>query len=162
MMRCPLIKKPIPFLGVGLLVLFFGGSQPSAASGGQNIRIRVRNGRNGHPVTKESVNVWFGNKPAGEGFGGEGGVALLLSTDKNGEVLVSIKGNDAEWIDILPDYYFDCRARKDTRRPIYSVKEVLQSGVVTDNTCGKFTAEPKPGEITFFVRPLHWWEAFQR
>ena|SRR6516225_4154873 len=149
--------------GLLLALIFASGLAVGAAPSEKKILIRVVDGRNGHPVTKESVNVWFGNKPAAQGFGGEGGVALLLSTDKNGEVAVPTEVNDVEWIDIAPDYYCDCRPfRKDTREPIYSVKEVLQQGVVTDNSCGKFRLEPKPGELTFFVRPLHWWEAFRR
>ena len=40
----------------------------------------------------------------------------------------------------------------------FSTEKVLQSGIVTANTCGKATASPKPGEVTLFVRPLTWWE----
>lgn len=146
-----------------LVVLFFGGGQAFAGSDGQKIRIRVLDGRNGHPVTKESVNVWIGDKPEDLLLGGEGVVGSLRSTDKNGEVSVPIPERHAEWIEIEADYYFDCRPyRKNSPRPAYSVKEILQSGVVLGNTCGKQRAEPRPGEITFFVRPLHWWEGFQR
>jgi hypothetical protein len=144
------------------LVLFFAvGSVFGAAPSGQTIRIRVLDGRNGHPVTTERLNVWVGDKPEdlllfGEGLG-------YFPTDKNGEVSVPIPEDHAEWIEIETDYYFDCRPyRKDSPRPAYSVKEVLQSGVVLGNTCGKQRAEPRPGEITYFVRPIHWWEAFQR
>jgi hypothetical protein len=149
--------------GLLLALIFASGLAVGAALRDQSIRIRVLDGRNGHPVTKERVNVWVGDKPAAMGFGGEGGVARLLPTDKNGEVSVPIPEDHADWIEIEADYYFDCRPfRKDAPRPVYAVNEVLQSGVVTDNTCGKFRAEPKPGEITFLVRPLHWWEAFRR
>jgi hypothetical protein len=34
-----------------------------------------------------------------------------------------------------------------------AIKKILESGVVAGNTCGKFRAEPKPGELIFFVRP---------
>src|SRR5215472_1628788 len=149
--------------GLLLVLIFPVGFALGAAQRDQRIRIRVLDGRNGHPVTKERVNVWIGDKPAAMLFGGEGGVASLLPTDKNGEVSAPIPEDHAQWIEIEADYYFDCRPfRKDAARPVYSVKEVLQTGVVTGNTCGKFRAAPKPGELTFFVRPLHWWEAFKR
>jgi hypothetical protein len=42
------------------------------------------------------------------------------------------------------------------------MKQVVQQGIVTANTCGKATASPKPGEVTIFVRPLTWWEQLKQ
>jgi hypothetical protein len=136
---------------------------PQAAAQTQELRIRVLDGRSGRPISKEQVNVWIGNIPATSGFGGKDGTAFLLSTDKSGEAALPIAVNHKEWIEIETDYYFDCRPfRRNATRPTYPVKEVLQSGIVTDNTCGKFRAEPRHGELTFIVRHLHWWESFKR
>ena len=44
----------------------------------------------------------------------------------------------------------------------FSTKEVLQSGVVSQNVCGKATASPQPGEIILFVRPLTVWEKLKQ
>jgi len=37
--------------------------------------------------------------------------------------------------------------------PSYKIKKILESGVSAANTCGKFRAEAKPGELVLFVRP---------
>lgn len=39
----------------------------------------------------------------------------------------------------------------------FSTKEILQSGIVTTNACGKPRASPEPGEIILFLRPLSLW-----
>jgi hypothetical protein len=36
-------------------------------------------------------------------------------------------------------------------------KELMQTGVVTANACGKFAASPVPGQLIIFVRPLNLW-----
>lgn len=43
----------------------------------------------------------------------------------------------------------------------FSTPEVLRSGIVTANVCGKAKASPEPGELILFVRPLTWWEAMK-
>jgi hypothetical protein len=37
--------------------------------------------------------------------------------------------------------------------PSYKIKKILESGVSSANTCGKFKVEAKPGELVLFVRP---------
>jgi len=44
----------------------------------------------------------------------------------------------------------------------YMTTTLLQTGIVSPNTCGKATAMGKPGELTIFVRPLTWWEKFKQ
>jgi hypothetical protein len=47
---------------------------------------------------------------------------------------------------------------------LFSLDEVIASGTVGDNHCGKTAynkAEAKPGEIVIFVAKYHWWKAGQ-
>jgi hypothetical protein len=44
----------------------------------------------------------------------------------------------------------------------FSARQIVQQGIVTANTCGKFTASPEPGELIIFVRPLSWWEKMKQ
>jgi len=44
----------------------------------------------------------------------------------------------------------------------FSTPEVLRSGVVTANACGKAKASPQPGELIIFVRPLTFWEKLKQ
>jgi hypothetical protein len=49
-----------------------------------------------------------------------------------------------------------------SRAPSYPIKNILETGVVASNTCGKFKAEARPGDLIFFVRPASWWEKMRR
>lgn len=48
------------------------------------------------------------------------------------------------------------------RMPSYSVKKILESGVIASNTCGKYRTTAKPGELIVFERPLTLWESLRR
>jgi hypothetical protein len=73
-----------------------------------------------------------------------------------------VKYGDSLWFGV--DHYVLCQPRT----PNYSrgiienisTKQLMNQGIVTPNTCGKFTASPKPGELIIFVRPLYWYEKF--
>lgn len=149
----------------------------SAILDAQEIHIRVVNGHNGHTVTNECVNVWVGSARGDSTIiptDGHGVAALWLeqniSTAPN-RTLRACNGfvdphpvlRYADTIQIISDYYIPCQAHPpDSPSLEFSVKKILQSGEVTGNACGKIELVPKPGELIFFVRPLHWWEAFGR
>ena len=40
----------------------------------------------------------------------------------------------------------------------FPTEEIVQSGIVTANACGKAKASREPGEVILFVRPLNFWE----
>jgi hypothetical protein len=40
----------------------------------------------------------------------------------------------------------------------YPVMDIETLGMTTQNTCGKFQIESKPGILTLYFRDLHWWE----
>lgn len=118
----------------------------------ETVTIRVLNGKNGKPVTDEQVNVLFPVNHRAQ---------LLLHTDKDGDV--QFDGDRGEVFQILPDFYADCRSwQAGTPSPLYSVTEVLSEGRLTQNTCSKMNIEPRRGKLVYFVKPLHWWEAYKR
>ena len=148
----------------------------------QNIEIRVLNGRDGKPITKECLNVWLGPLH---------GAGLIAPTNKDGVVVLHFESNQVtadsavphacngmavlgpkavpngiDEITIAPDEYVACQeygkivpgepATPNLLReimPSYSIKKILESGVSAANRCGEFRAEAKPGELVFFVRP---------
>jgi hypothetical protein len=80
---------------------------------------------------------------------------------------------DGDTIAITSDEYVDCQewakvipggTTKENlnRAPSYSIKKILESGVVAGNRCRQFRADAKPGELVFFVRPLTLREKMQR
>jgi hypothetical protein len=44
----------------------------------------------------------------------------------------------------------------------YATRDLVQTGIVSKNTCGKVIGERRPGELTIFVRPLSWWEKLKQ
>jgi hypothetical protein len=169
-----------------LLVAFLG--IPARA---QEIRIRVLNGRNGKPTTNECLNVWVGPLRGAallaptnnEGVavlhlrGNEVTVDHVSPTSCNGNAAVEPKSipTGVDTITIAGGNYVACQehgkvvpgepATPDPVReimPSYSIKKIVKSGVSAANTCGKFRAEAKPGELVFFVRPPTWLEKLKR
>lgn len=145
---------------------------------GQEIRIKVLEGRNGRPVANKCVNVW--TDPSQRN-------ALLIATDGNG--VATLRFVDSR-LDIRPGRRTpDCGglavADPVVRRTSsirvtsatgmlcqahppnspwlsFSVRKVLESGDVTANVCGKTEASPRPGELIFFQRPRTLWERLRQ
>jgi hypothetical protein len=150
----------------------------------QTIRIKIVNGRNGHPMANRCVNVWIGNRSEPKSR-----PLLETQTDENGAISLRLTNEDtgiddqkqrlvcglSGVIDPVVKYgdtvgiragYVSCQPHT----PDYSwlaiqdfwIKEVLQSGVVTANACGRVKEAPRPGELILFVRPLSWWEKWKQ
>jgi hypothetical protein len=145
---------------------------------GQEIQIRVLNGRNGKPISNECLNVSFGSWH---------GADLIAPVSDQGVIVLHLKGNrvsadavphpacvktafvgpklvrdNPDAIALSGDYYVDCQESAEVRAagrlegftpPSYPIRKILESGMTAANTCGKFRAEAKPGELIFFVRP---------
>jgi hypothetical protein len=157
---------------VVLLVLAASGNGLCA----QTIRIKLLNGKTGRAIGATCVNTWVGT---------ERKQAMAIPTDKDGVASLRLTEKDAEintqdpWkacgnngvlnptlkyassIQINAGHVL-CQVRHQNYTWLaiqrFSTKDVVQSGVVTANTCGNAKASPIPGEITLFVRPLTLWE----
>jgi hypothetical protein len=159
----------------GLFVLFVLGSGGTALQA-QTIRIKLVNGRTGRAMGGTCVNVWVGNerKSAMAIPTDKDGVASLRLTDKDAEINTQNQSKECGDFGVTNPVvkyassirvnagYVSCQVRQPDHTWLaiqnFSAKEVLESGVVTANTCGKANASPTPGEIVLFVRPLSWWE----
>lgn len=160
--------------GHRFLLLFALAVLGAGAAYPQDIRIRVLDGRNGHP-TSLCLDI-RPNPPEDSGpfiiRSGKDGVASLHVGEgpvtrldrhacKNTPPVAN--AGPAKMIAIYPEVPTDCRPPSELRKwprndEFYSVEEILKQGIATSNTCGKYRAEPKPGELILFVRPLRWWE----
>jgi|1186.fasta_scaffold09901_3 hypothetical protein len=153
----------------------------------QEIHIRVLNGKNGRPIQDECVNVWFG-RLRGSSFiaptNAQGVVILHLHDDQVSADAVSHSPcakfaytgpqqipPKADTIYVWPFNYAGCEEYgkiapgqkvdgdlPEKRTPSHSIKQILESGTVASNQCGKAHVVPKPGELVYFVRPLTFWE----
>lgn len=138
------------FLALLLVPLswFAAGPQVSAPkTGGLDvlITIKVLNGKSGKPVWRESPNVYIGDSIQN----------VNPRTDRHGQAKLRIPAN-AETIKISPNWGHECRPV--TTPPSYSVAEILQKGIVAQNSCGVATVSPMPGVLVFYERPSTWRE----
>jgi len=163
---------------VGILVGLFG---PLLYA--QEIHIRALNAHNGKPIANECINIWFGSVRGASmvaPINNEGVIVLHLV---NSEVIADAVSpracngiadvgprplpKDVDTIFVRGAGHIICQeygkiipgepaATSDfpgRLMPSYSIKKILDSGVSAANTCGKFRAEAKPGELIFYVRP---------
>lgn len=146
----------------------------------QTIRIKLVNGRNGRAMTGRCVNVWVGKerKSAMAIPTDKDGVAQLRLTDSDAKVATEKASKECGGFGVLDPAvkyeetlsvnvgYVLCVPRGSNYSWLaimhFSTKKVLQSGVVSPNTCGKVSASPDPGQIVLFVRPLNWWETLKQ
>ncbi len=117
------------------------------------VRVRVLSGRKATPVKQANTTVTV--TP-----GGPYTTPLHRITDAAGRFSLLVE-DDAE-LHILVLRHPTCRtvAKGDRKKqPVgYSVQEILAHGTVSENGCSKRTVAPTPGELTLFVRPMHWLE----
>jgi len=126
----------------------------TASAMAQQFVVNVIDGRNGHPMKNQVVDIWFGNRATG--------IPLQVRTGQDATAVVTIP-HDAQTFVAAGEWVADCRAgnkpgRSFTDSYVYQIPTVLNSGTVSENRCGKATTKPIPGIFTFFVRPLRWWE----
>ena len=108
------------------------------------IHIRIVNGKNGRPIKNETLRVWTARDHID---------ADLWPTDATGTVLLKVDGNAQIAVDA--NLYANCRVLPQDQQPsqlLYSVAEVLNKGISTENTCGPVRVAAKPGELILFER----------
>lgn len=114
------------------------------------IVIRLLNAKNGHPISDASVNVWLGNNYS------------LLVPDSKDEIAVDAAGADPRTMRVMPNMRLDCRSANGHSPPgdkiPYSLHEIVSTGIVGANVCGKAKASPTPGVLILFFRPMTWYE----
>ena len=168
------IPLPLRFLIISALVGFAG---PTLY--GQDIQIRVLNARNGKSITNGCLNVWLGHDWYGASLlAPTNNVGVMVhhfadNTVTAGSVPRAVcenklaisampVPNGADAIVVTGGYYVACQEYGEIRSggrlerfipPYYPIRKILESGVSATNTCGKFRAQAKPGELIFFVRP---------
>lgn len=132
-----------------------------AAQTAKTITIRMIDGASGKPLSSSSVLIRINHLPTPHGdwvHANEDGTATVtLPPD------ATLLTPQASYGDAM-DSYVNCDAVKDKEfvgPHWYAVSEILATGVVTPNGCGKRTAVAKPGEFVFFVRAKNWRDSMQ-
>jgi len=110
------------------------------------IHIRIVNGKTGRPIKTETLRVWTTRNHVD---------ADLWPTDANGAILLKV--DSAAQIALDENLNASCRtlpANQQSFQLLYSVAEILNKGISTDNTCGTIRVTAKPGELILFERPF--------
>jgi hypothetical protein len=154
---------------------------PAMSLSAQTLEIRLVDGRNGRPMVGASsyVNVWVGEerKEAIVIPTDGSGVARLLLTSKASEVNIPRTQNNGSLVVNHPivkyDEFFQINSPYVLCGPggsnyswlgleKFSMKEILEHGYTSANTCGKVTVSPQPSQVILFVRPLTFWEKLKQ
>ena len=133
------MKKFILAIAVFLLAGVLSAAQDN------KIVIRLVNGKNGHPIRDNSMNIWLGNHDLS-----------LHDADAKGEVILDVSKIEPREIRIDPNMFFDCRSTGGMapgEKIPYSLEDILSKGIVGENHCGKATSTPTPGVLILFLRP---------
>lgn len=147
----------------------------------QTIRIKVVNGKSGHPIAGACVNIGMGTKGNAAAMAiptDKDGVASFRLTDDNATINTQTKWTACGYFGVVNPVvkyadsirinigYVSCQPHAPHYSWLlmmtFSTENLLRSGVVTANACGKATASPDPGEIVLFVRPLTFWEKLKQ
>jgi hypothetical protein len=110
----------------------------------QKLVVKVLDGVTGLPMWFEFPNIWIGS-------------ANNVNPRLNlmGEVQYDVREAKPRTVQLLPNWYADCRLKGDTtagKDIRYSIDEILENGVVADNVCRWPQAKPTPGVIVLYVR----------
>ncbi|HEY6375963.1 MAG TPA: hypothetical protein VIX90_10620 [Edaphobacter sp.] len=127
-----------------LVVLVLVLSRSLAA---ETVRIRVIDGRNGHPWAKKHIEVYDASDPHEKSLPhtfAEG------KTNKEGIFVVNLDPSTVVGVAGA----FRCLSKTQTIAPRWRVADIIVTGGVQENFCNfKITTAPAPGEIVVFVRP---------
>jgi hypothetical protein len=119
---------------------------------GQSVTVRLVNGKNLKPMVNKKIYIRFPDDPSGR--------EIALETDKQGSIYFDATGHSA--FEVHPIAVVPC-GEQPVGYPIrsYQVLEVVKSGFLTKNDCGKRILEPIRGQLTYFARPATTWELFR-
>lgn len=118
------------------------------------LHLRVVDGRNGRAVQNEDIKLWYDEQQGGP---------ILLRTNAEGVVDVPPPLSAAVRVLVQPVESFDCRKPKpDDPLHAYSLKQIAETGLATENHCGSPIVRRQAGELVLFVRDRRWYDGFNQ
>lgn len=122
----------------------------------KTILLRILNGKTGWPIWAELPNVWIA--------AAKSPLDPPPKTNWRGEIKLEASMDGLRELRLTPNWYIDCRIPSDVtagRHLKYSIDQILEEGVVSENLCGKPRAKPVPGVLILYVRPRTWKEIME-
>jgi hypothetical protein len=145
-----------------------------SAARGQEIRVKFLDARTGRPVTYESASTWVGtNKSYLVAPANKKGTATFIYTGHSLRAIWPPKTKESPYnpreLTVPPGperiaaapvvaagICWDLGPLREG--PWYSISDILQHGAMSENHCGKATANPEPGELILFIKPIPAWK----
>ena len=138
-------------LGLGFALALPASAQMKV----QTIHVHVLNGRSGKPIPRAHATVNVFPLSSYE-------TPTNFTADRHGDFPMLVL-TTAE-ISTAVMQHLPCQrlTRAERKQPParYPVEQILTTGVLSPDTCGKPAQTPQPGVLTLYVRPAHWWQRF--
>jgi hypothetical protein len=148
-------------------MLLVGAISPLSAQSEKSITVRVLDGRTGHAVIPDNLQIRIRNHGNIE--------SAWIKHDDDGASEVKVpQGATAISLratyDNSTSYYVNCDVAKQkdtTAESWYPIADILSGGIKIPNECvkekdaDKISVEVKPGEVVLFVRKKNWLEGAQ-
>jgi hypothetical protein len=141
------------------IAVLISGMACNPLSSAQTLTIRLLNAKSGKPMQNKNVTLtWCPDCSArSEVFIGKDGTGHVVVPPGTNTLSMTVGpkiGNEPYRIAFI-------RCNEPAGAPIPAripVAEVLEKGMVPQNTCGHKSVAPKPGEIVFWGLPKPWWQ----
>src|SRR5271168_4477256 len=135
--ECGQIVHRRPFAKVYVVLVLLAAYMFSSTATAQSVTVQFLNGKSGKPIAKGSrIWVYFNDKT--------GRQIVDLRTDRQGAV--QFETNDAKTFQVSAVGYVGCGEQPIGSSPRdYPIDEVLKTGLLTWNDCGRLNAEPLQG-----------------
>ena len=140
------------------LCLLLGLIGIGTAAMGQDKQIVVQavDARNGKPITNQHVLVFGGDSPEAVR---QHKSQYELMTDKDGlATLTLVPGT--QWLQVWMDWHVLCQSEPNSKS--FPVRDILDSGLSTPNTCSSVSEKAAPGHLVVFARPERFWEKMRQ
>ena len=148
--------RPGVLTHIAALALLLPASCPVYAQAEAAIRVRVLDGHTGKPYAHTGIVVWDDTRLAP---GHPATTLFAQPTDDQGVSIVQASPHAMISVHVSAEVG-SCFPRMPDKQGPYttSVTDILRTGVISPNICGKPHVQPRPGELIVFQRPLHWYE----
>lgn len=121
------------------------------------VTIQLLNGKDGKPFAKHRLVVFIG-ATALDAKVHKGNI--VVTTDEAGIATLSGIAGDTHWIQVLPDWLTLCQ--QEIRPNVYALRDLVEEGARTCNSCSELTKDVVPGRLIIFARQMTFSEKMKR
>lgn len=137
---------------IGLIAIIVQAGLLSTMAQDNKVTIQVLNGKNGKPIVNQHLLIFEGGS---QEEARRHKSHIELRTDAEGKATFSPEPTD-NYIQVWVDWHILCQKKPNVN--VYSMADIINSGLTTGNSCGRIERPVIPKEFLIFARPAHFWE----